>query len=101
MTIDEAIKYMEAIESDKQMFPPMKEAARLAIGALRYKKFLGKGFKTIRGTAATGLLPESTIRRMVADGTCPGVTVGNRFMVNVELLEELLEEKSINNERIW
>lgn len=40
-------------------------------------------FKTIRQTAATGIWPESGIRRMVAEGTCPGIKTGNRFMVKV------------------
>lgn len=54
-----------------------------------------KGFKTIRQTAATGILPEAAIRRMVAAGTCPGVKTGNRFLVNVGLLEETLSKMSM------
>ena len=48
--------------------------------------------KTIRQTAATGILPEYRI--MVAAGTCPGIKVGNRFMVNVTALAEQLDRMS-------
>ena len=50
--------------------------------------------KTIRQTAATGILPEYRIRRMVAAGTCPVIKVGNRFMVNVTALAEQLDRMS-------
>ena len=52
-------------------------------------------FKTIRQTAATGLLSEHRLRIMVADGTCPGFYVGNRFLVNVPALVEQLNKKSL------
>lgn len=45
-------------------------------------------FQTIRQTAATGILPEYRIRCMVAQGVCPGIRSGNRFLVNVAALEE-------------
>ena len=51
-------------------------------------------FKTIRQTAATGILAEHRIRIMVAQGNCPGFKVGNRFMVNVTALSEQLERMS-------
>lgn len=51
-------------------------------------------FKTIRQTAATGILTEHRIRIMVAQGNCPGFKVGNRFMVNVTALSEQLERMS-------
>lgn len=47
--------------------------------------------KTIRQTAATGI---HRIRLMVAAGTCPGIKVGNRFMVNVTALAEQLDRMS-------
>ncbi len=52
-------------------------------------------FKTIRQTAALGITTENHIRRMVATGECPGVMVGNRFMVNVDALKRILEAKSL------
>ena len=51
-------------------------------------------FKTIRQTAAMGILTEHRIRIMVAQGNCPGIRTGNRFLVNVEALAEQLEAES-------
>ena len=51
-------------------------------------------FKTIRQTAAMGFITENYIRLMVAAGRCPGIRVGNRFMVNVEALAEQLDKES-------
>ena len=51
-------------------------------------------FKTIRQTAALGILTEHRLRLMVAQGTCPGIRTGNRFLVNVEALAELLDKQS-------
>ena len=47
-------------------------------------------FKTIRQTAATGMLSEHRLRIMVAQGACPGIQAGNRFLVNVSALAEML-----------
>lgn len=51
-------------------------------------------FKTIRQTAATGLLPEHRLRIMQKQGLLPGIQAGNRFMVNVDALSEQLERES-------
>ena len=51
-------------------------------------------FKTIRQTAATGVLSEHRLRLMVAAGTCPGIRTGNRFLVNVDALSEKLDRES-------
>ena len=51
-------------------------------------------FKTIRQTAATGLLSEHRIRILVAEGKCPGIKTGNRFLVNVAALAEQLDRES-------
>ena len=51
-------------------------------------------FKTIRQTAATGILNEHRLRILVAEGRCPGMQAGNRFMVNVTALAEFLESES-------
>ena len=51
-------------------------------------------FKTIRQTAALGILPEYRIRLMVAAGECPGIQTGNRFLVNVDQLVEKLNAMS-------
>ncbi len=54
----------------------------------------GKKFQTIRETAAGGLLTENHIRELVHRGRCPGVWAGRRFLVNVPLLSEQLDEES-------
>lgn len=51
-------------------------------------------FKTIRQTAATGLTSEHHLRQLVAQGKCPGVRSGNRFLVNVTALYEMLDAES-------
>lgn len=51
-------------------------------------------FKTIRQTAAMGVLPEHRLRILVAQKDCPGFYAGNRFLVNVDLLIEQLNRRS-------
>ena len=51
-------------------------------------------FKTIRQAAATGILTEHRIRLMVAAGACPGIRTGNRFLVNMDALAEMLDRES-------
>ena len=51
-------------------------------------------FKTIRQTAATGIITENYLRQLVARGECPGIRSGNRFLVNVSALCEKLESES-------
>lgn len=48
-------------------------------------------FKTIRQTAALGILPENTLRRMEKQGKLPGFHHGNRFLVNVTALSKYLD----------
>ena len=51
-------------------------------------------FQTVRQVARYLEIPESHVRRLVAQGVCPGVYSGNRFLVNVEALREYLEAES-------
>lgn len=51
-------------------------------------------FKTIRQVARYLDISESLVRRLVAQGVCPGVYSGNRFLVNVEALREYLDAES-------
>ena len=51
-------------------------------------------FKTIRQTAATGILSEHRLRLMVAAGICPGIQTGHRFLINVTALSEMLDTES-------
>lgn len=55
-------------------------------------------FKTIRQTAATGIMTEHYLRQLVAAGRCPGVYTGNRFLINVEALAEQLDAESRKTE---
>lgn len=52
-------------------------------------------FLTIRKVAATGILSENFLRQLVAQGKCPGIRSGNRFLVNFPALCELLEAESM------
>lgn len=51
-------------------------------------------FQTVRQVARYLEVPERLVRRLVAQGGCPGVYSGNRFLVNVEALREYLEAES-------
>ena len=50
--------------------------------------------KTVRKTAASGIISEHYLRMLIAKGECPGIYSGNRFLVNVNALEEMLEAQS-------
>lgn len=54
-------------------------------------------FKTIRQTAATGIMTEHYLRLLVAQGRCPGIYSGSRFLVNVDVLAEQLDAESRRN----
>lgn len=51
-------------------------------------------FLTIRQAASLGILSEHRLRIMVAEGKCPGIYSGSRFLVNVDMLNEVLEAES-------
>lgn len=51
-------------------------------------------FQTIRQTAKLGILSEYNLRLRLAQGRLPGVYAGNRFMVNLPLLEKQLDTES-------
>lgn len=54
-------------------------------------------FCTIRQTAALGIMSEHYLRLLVAQKKCPGIYTGNRFLINVEALQEQLEQESREN----
>lgn len=56
-------------------------------------------FKTIRQTAALGILPEYRLRLMYKDNRLPGIYSGSRFLVNVSALIEQLNEETIKQEK--
>lgn len=45
---------------------------------------------TIRETARTGILPETALRRLAAENRLPALRVGNRLLINLDLLVEQL-----------
>ena len=47
---------------------------------------------TIRQAAATGILPEAALRRMVKDGTIPAIYSGTKAFINFERLCEMLSQ---------
>ena len=51
-------------------------------------------FQTVRQAARYLEVPEHLIRSMVAQGECPGISSGNRFLVHVEALREYLDTAS-------
>lgn len=51
-------------------------------------------FKTIRQTAAEGILPEFRMRQMLKQGKLPGIYSGTRYLVNVDALKAMLEEQT-------
>lgn len=55
--------------------------------------------RTIRQTAALGILSEHLLRIMLKQGRLPGVYSGNRFLVNVEALVSQLNSESVANVR--
>lgn len=56
---------------------------------------MDRKFLTIRQTAATGILTEHHLRLLEKQGKLPGVRSGNRFLVNVPILVELLNQESL------
>ena len=51
-------------------------------------------FRTIRQVARELGVPEHLIRSLVAQGTCPGIYSGTRFLVHVDALREYLDKES-------
>jgi len=47
---------------------------------------------TIRQAAATGILPEAALRRMVKDGTIPAIYSGTKAFLNFDRLCEMLSQ---------
>lgn len=51
-------------------------------------------FMSIPEAARTGILPETLIRELVRKGKVPGFYSGRKFMINFDLLCELLNRAS-------
>ena len=56
-------------------------------------------FKTIRQTAALGILPEHRLRIMYKENRLPGIYSGSRFLVNVSALIEQLNNDTAQREK--
>lgn len=54
-------------------------------------------FMTIREAAKAGILPEHELRRRVKCGKLPGIYAGVKFLINVDLLIDLLDAESRAN----
>lgn len=55
--------------------------------------------KTVRQETALSDCPytEHRLRKMIKEGKCPGVRVGNRFMINHEMLLEYFKRECESN----
>lgn len=53
--------------------------------------------KTVRQTAALGVLPEFRLRQMQKEGRLPGFYSGTRFYINVDMLMEQLQTECAAN----
>lgn len=51
-------------------------------------------FVTIRQFCRIHGTPEHFVRERVANGTCPGIKSGNRFLINQPLFLDLLDTES-------
>lgn len=51
-------------------------------------------FKSAREVAKMGVLSEFLVRKLIAQGKCPGFYSGKKFLVNVERLQDYLEAVS-------
>lgn len=54
-------------------------------------------FKTIRQTAAAGILPEKELRSRLVRNALPHIKIGNRVYVNIPLLKTLLTVESTSS----
>ena len=56
-----------------------------------------KQFLRIRELAKMGVLPEYRLRALQKEGRLPGMFSGGTYLVNVELLNEMLKVESLKN----
>lgn len=50
---------------------------------------------SIRETAKTGILPETALRRLAAEGRLPCIYVGRKALVNFDRLVQMLDELGV------
>lgn len=59
-----------------------------------------KDFKTIRETAKMGILNENALRKLCHEKKLPGLWIGTRFYINIEMLREQLNNAPITERRV-
>ena len=57
-------------------------------------------FQTVRQVARYLSIPEHLVRSLVAQGVCPGIYSGNRFLVHTEGLREYLDAASCSKKEV-
>ena len=50
---------------------------------------------TVKQTVKYSGLPENMLRNWIKQGRCPGIRNGNRFLINVDMLERQIQEESV------
>ena len=51
-------------------------------------------YMTVNETVKYSGLSENMLRNWIKQGRCPGIRNGNRFLINVDMLEEQMREES-------
>ena len=49
---------------------------------------------TVKQTVKYSGLPENMLRNWIKQGRCPGIRNGNRFLINIDMLERQIQEES-------
>ncbi len=51
-------------------------------------------YMTVNETVKYSGLSENMLRNWIKQGRCPGIRNGNRFLINVDMLEKQMREES-------
>ena len=54
---------------------------------------------TVKSTAKEFNLPEEMLRNWIKQGKCPGIYHGNRFLINISMLEDMIHTESVQSMR--
>lgn len=54
---------------------------------------------TVKEAVRYSGLSETMLRNWIKQGKCPGIRYGNRFLVNMDMLEAQIKEESARKER--
>ncbi len=58
-------------------------------------KKTARKYATPREFAKLGILAESQVRKRIHQGKCPGIQMGQGFLINVDALIAMLEKESM------